>query len=565
MFIAPNEVKALKIHFLTNNGDGEYYGSLKITNPCGKNKTLILKGGIFKPDMQLPDTLDFGDVCLNSISTSTFPMMNKSSKPTYFSAMVNANSSFTFTQDSLSKFYGVNEQREVPVQYKSGAIEGVYYDSMKVVNICGISKTLILKATAFNPNLSNPAEIDLGRICINNIKDTTITLNNLTAYNSRFIVNPTDSTRYSTNKPLLTIPGSGQQQLTLQFKGYNSESSLVDTLHIIDRCGIFHNVVLKANIINPKLISDSTTIYIDSVEFSFSKTRKVTYRNNGVASYTLDNVNTLNSPFKVISVTPPLPVILNLGDSIVVEFEFTGLDDLVHNQNLILSGSFPCYFGDTISITAQGLPAVAKAIVSMHSDSAYAGETVNLPLMLKASQNIIESGINSFTAKIRFYKNMLKPAQSVISESIVGDFRIIEVTGPVTDSIGKLMDLKFTAFMTDTDCTELMVDTIIWTGGKRHSYTSQNGVFCLKGICRKGGATRYISTNAKFSLNDAKPNPVSHNVTFNFDLNEDTQVKLNIIDVLGRNNIIVLDEFLKMGTYSLNFNISNLSDGIYIL
>lgn len=66
-----------------------------------------------------------------------------------------------------------------------------------------------------------------------------------------------------------------------------------------------------------------------------------------------------------------------------------------------------------------------------------------------------------------------------------------------------------------------------------------------------------------YSLNQNYPNPFNPNTTFSFGLPKDGDVKLAVMDVLGREIEVLSNGFKKAGTYTVNFNASKLSSGIY--
>jgi len=67
-----------------------------------------------------------------------------------------------------------------------------------------------------------------------------------------------------------------------------------------------------------------------------------------------------------------------------------------------------------------------------------------------------------------------------------------------------------------------------------------------------------------YVLNQNYPNPFNPTTTINFSLNKPSRVKLIVYDILGRKITTLVDGFKYSGSYSIVFNGSNLSSGIYI-
>ena len=66
-----------------------------------------------------------------------------------------------------------------------------------------------------------------------------------------------------------------------------------------------------------------------------------------------------------------------------------------------------------------------------------------------------------------------------------------------------------------------------------------------------------------FSLSQNYPNPFNPSTSISFDLAADSEVKLAIYDVLGKEVSVLVNQHLEAGTHNISFNAGNLSSGIY--
>jgi hypothetical protein len=66
-----------------------------------------------------------------------------------------------------------------------------------------------------------------------------------------------------------------------------------------------------------------------------------------------------------------------------------------------------------------------------------------------------------------------------------------------------------------------------------------------------------------YSLGQNFPNPFNPATTIHYTLEANSQVKISIFDVLGREAAVPVNEFKQAGSYELSFNASGLSSGIY--
>ena len=72
-----------------------------------------------------------------------------------------------------------------------------------------------------------------------------------------------------------------------------------------------------------------------------------------------------------------------------------------------------------------------------------------------------------------------------------------------------------------------------------------------------------IGIPAKFDLSQNYPNPFNPSTTINFDLPTDGKVSVKLFDMSGKEVAVLVNEIKTAGYYSVNFNASSLSSGVY--
>jgi len=113
------------------------------------------------------------------------------------------------------------------------------------------------------------------------------------------------------------------------------------------------------------------------------------------------------------------------------------------------------------------------------------------------------------------------------------------------------------------------------TGPNSYSFTDRNIAtgkynYRLKQIDFNGNFEYFslsnevaIGTPERFSLSQNYPNPFNPSTNINYDLPFDSKVSIKIFDMSGREVASVVNEFKTAGFYTVNFNASALSSGVY--
>ena len=72
-----------------------------------------------------------------------------------------------------------------------------------------------------------------------------------------------------------------------------------------------------------------------------------------------------------------------------------------------------------------------------------------------------------------------------------------------------------------------------------------------------------IATPKNFFLGQNYPNPFNPSTVINYNIPQDSYVKIKLYDNTGREVLTLLSEFISAGYYTINFNVSDLASGIY--
>ncbi len=73
-----------------------------------------------------------------------------------------------------------------------------------------------------------------------------------------------------------------------------------------------------------------------------------------------------------------------------------------------------------------------------------------------------------------------------------------------------------------------------------------------------------VGSPEKFSLSQNYPNPFNPSTKINYDLPFDAKVSLKVFDMTGREVVTLVNELQSSGYYTVDFNASNISTGVYL-
>jgi hypothetical protein len=110
-------------------------------------------------------------------------------------------------------------------------------------------------------------------------------------------------------------------------------------------------------------------------------------------------------------------------------------------------------------------------------------------------------------------------------------------------------------------------------GNFRHITVSRTGA-TIWGVRDNGAISRYgtpisgvtrisIETPVNYTLSQNYPNPFNPTTKINFALPKSGLVTLKVYDIVGKEVATLVNEVKNAGSYSVDFNASNLSSGMY--
>jgi len=79
-----------------------------------------------------------------------------------------------------------------------------------------------------------------------------------------------------------------------------------------------------------------------------------------------------------------------------------------------------------------------------------------------------------------------------------------------------------------------------------------------------GNSTILSTTPKSYSLSQNYPNPFNPTTKISFSLPKNSDVKLVVFDILGKEVATLVNDYRTAGTHQVEFNASNLASGVYL-
>lgn len=384
---------------------------------------------------------------------------------------------------------------------------------------------------------------------LNNLKIDTLVGNNSVDISIRF--NP-KAIGLRKTELVLDIPGN-EVVIDLQGLCTKKDLEIVTSSIVFDKVDIgdFRDKIVDIavrNNSNKDLVIDS--IYIDRP------------RDN---DYSL----ILDTDFSVLKVGKEINLIARFAPQFI---DLSNADIVfVHNGNnsptrisLLGSGSIPVF--DTTTVRISNIEAKS-------------GEKVFATVSIETLRGeLLNDEFKGISFDLSFNSTLLMPQFEYISDNTENGVRTIRVemlsnenwfnvitkenkTQGTEINIG---DLEFSSALGNDSTTALNINGAKVIGKAKLKIYEEDGTFRLLDLCKEGSVRLFDGTE-KFDLESPSPNPVNSSTNLNYSLLEDSNVKLDLIDINGNVVLKIVDGYKSIGEYNVQLDISLIPTGVYFI
>ncbi len=544
-------------------------------SPCSRRIALHVSGNKQGASFAFADTLDAGEIisCVKNSSTIKLKIENTSSGGAS-GGVTTVNAGKTITTTLIN---GTSLPNGSPLEFDvtiTPTVNGSFVDSLVLVfNPCGITRTVYVKgrmtSVGFKADITN---VDFGKIqtttnrsipvLFTNTGSTALTIANVPNLAAPFTVE-------SIVPPLPAILQPGEK-LTITVK-YTAESG-VQTSKIFAfgavPCPTSDSVQLQGEgTVNPQpSFSTTSVLNFDSVCIGKEKLLALQLFNNGGVTLQLQRADVTGSDFTVKNFVPQA---LPSGGKIDVTVGFIP-------QAIGSSSGRIVWVTDLLSDTTElsGIgkdcgstpPDSSSTTVKMADVQADVGKKVNLALVLTKSQGLEESGASKFSAKVRINQRILHITDPsiVCTNSANPSLCEVDITGEYKKGNDTLGIIPAEATLGDVESASIDLLDFRWLNGKGVvNVERESGEFRLTNLCMEGGIRLYQSDGI-VSIN-VMPNPASGTAEIEYSLREETHIKVTLMNILGREVMVLDDAVRKAGLYRQTVGLSDIGDGVYFL
>ncbi len=192
------------------------------------------------------------------------------------------------------------------------------------------------------------------------------------------------------------------------------------------------------------------------------------------------------------------------------------------------------------------------------------GDSVSIPLYIKASNDLDFCKVFNYTTTISYNKSLLVPKANTPNGTIIGNERIITINGTRKANDSILFTLQFLATLGNAEQTKIQFISFEWTDCAAN-VSLIDSIFALDGLCKEGGNTRLFTEGSGNIGVIIYPNPANDNTNILANIPYQTNLKISLINTLG--NVIYTwnDIISEKSTISRNLDLRYLNTGIYIL
>jgi len=347
------------------------------------------------------------------------------------------------------------------------------------------------------------------------------------------------------------------QKVNVKFQGTAVLGKFIERITVTDTiCGGAQEIEITGIIEAPDLSVGNLEL---ETPMNTEVSGSITLKANSNRAIIIDSVLGVLPPFMFDQSQLPLTIPAGKDAALVFKYLPEKTEESEIDIKIIAA---PCDINAKSII--KGKAYIANAVLKVNDYSAFAGETIGVPILLINQENLDKSNVSSISVDLSFNPTLLYPEGYTIAsiDDYTAKIRLTDL--PVNISVGDaLTNVKFKSALGNAEECALILSNAETIGGKA-DITLEQGKFTLLGVCREGG-TRLINPGGEFMFKNIVPNPAKEYINVIFNLIEKGRIELVLTNILGGVVREISKDVQELGMQSEYIFLEDIPQGYYIL
>lgn len=412
--------------------------------------------------------------------------------------------------------------------------------------------------------------VDLGLLCPNESKDTTITVKNNSTIPVKFVSSGLGNNfQIAGNNPFISDFNINESRdLKIQFMGSPNDGSYNSEMTITDSCGRTYTINISANVSDTKFnVTDE--LLLGQVPAGINRDTSITITNMDGRNIEITDAHMANgSNSLTINQNIQFPVVISPGNSEPIKLRFNPVDLVTYSDTLIIQIDKPCPKTIKIRINGEGSSGT-KTLASLPDTSALVGTgKFGIPLSARVvSGGYIES-LQNYHAEIRFDAALFVPdgitAGSIDENIVSGKDRILKISGEINslnNNESVLTVIYGMVFLGNTNINPLTITEFTWENPSIKT-DKKDGSLLVKGCATNSSRIQLLNKPELYVI----PNPANDKIEIRIKSVEPGKQNIVLYNVSAEaifNYTIMSDTETSEIVYNISLN--EIATGIYRL
>lgn len=416
------------------------------------------------------------------------------------------------------------------------------------------------------PVISSFEELIFGEIiCSEESRDTTFTIENignaeLTLDNIRIEGENSDNFEIDNSSDRIILPGQSEE-FTITFTpdgSINNDVTFTAETNSNQNNGVYE-LPINLRFLDAEFNFDESNEILEDLEFNTEYFFEIEVENLGnIASSISPNLVLSNGQFVIDSISnnPAEP-----GEVSIIHLRFQGGDiNEVYQADLSFLDNCGREYSKRFEINVIG---TRNFEISVGEFSGKPGEFINIPLVV-SNPNSSELPIDgSYSATLSFNSTILHSSSTF--SGVEGNKRWVELKGDLNDELSgeSILSTDLLVTLGNVEQSELEIEAE-FENANAYKFIGNDGIFSYD--------SEYLLDNPglvdgtlRINFQGPNPNPVQQEFYISFNMIEEGNCTIELIDSHGKRIRTIVNEELRTGFKEYNFNSLELSSGFYFL